>query len=267
MSKEGPGVFIDDQDLILFKYLFVNKIARLDQIKRDILPEVKIKTLSWRLRRLEKAGFLVGKYEFTRRARKLYSISKKAFDEFVSNGDEREKVLTSNSHRHDLDLVDIQTRFKQSSKVLKYYPENFLQAWRDEIEDPALLGISKVRCDGAVKVGLFNGNYWVGIEYECSERSTLRYEEKLRRLYDDDGPIAVLYICRDKALIRKIMNIEKKRFPTQRPVLYYTTIDEVMHKKEFSFTNREGVNISFPVDRAQFKFEGVADVSGVGLEV
>ncbi|MCK5073279.1 MAG: hypothetical protein KAQ98_07615 [Bacteriovoracaceae bacterium] len=243
MIKKKERIHFVQKDVSLFKYLHAYKVARLDQIERDIFQNVNRKTLYWRLKKLERHHYLTCRYGLNQGNKKVFSITKKTFDQFLQRGDERRMEFASDAIDHDLNLVDIHFMFGKSSKVLEYLTENQLQTWGDYLKDKSMLPMVELRCDAAIKVKLPNGIYWLAIEYEATSKSIGRYKEILQKLYGTIGLTTVLYICGDDAIKNKIVEAESKLYSNERPLIYYQTLKALREHPLNIFINRIGRKI------------------------
>ena len=115
--REATVVTMRDEKL--FRYLFVNKAATVQDIRRDIFGETKLKGVHKRLVKLSKAGFVEAVAQRERGNRMVYSLTKKGFRESTACEKEVPRVqLKSDSPDHDLALLEIKRalrRFPQDS--------------------------------------------------------------------------------------------------------------------------------------------------------
>ncbi len=229
------------QDIKLFYYLHAVKIALIEQIKRDVYAHLRKKTLYTKLRRLEKRGFLKST-TVTEKRKKVYFLSKEGFSQIEEKESQKRKELKSDSIAHDLGLVDIRHAFKSCPRVLKYLTENEAQTWKqDSLMSPFL----EVHSDAVIKVSFPKGNFYLGIEYECSYRSKNRLQRALKRYYSKPEILAVLYILLSKRRRNSLMGEEKRLFSDSPSKIFYSLLEDLMAKNLISLVNSRGEKLQF----------------------
>ena len=181
-NKKQKVILIKEKDIALFNYLHFFKVATIEQIKRDVLPNLKRSTFYLRLKTLEDFKYITRGRTLTRCGQWL-SITRKCFDEFIATGDEVRVELMSNSLEHDLALVDICRYLKKSPRVLQYLSENELQTWQKYDKKDETSDIVSLQSDACILLKLDNGEYWIPIEYEASVKSEARYKEIIQKFY------------------------------------------------------------------------------------
>jgi len=139
---------------------------------------------------------------------------------------------------HDLDLVDIAHRMKQSQKVKTYISENVLQTEGEYIPVESsndLRSFKEARPDGVVEVTLRSGTYLLALEYEANRKRSKRYEQLFRTYYRQEKIQAVLYICKTREILKRVSAIEKRLFPEHTPLFFYTTLSELHQPSSLVF--------------------------------
>ncbi|PIQ68552.1 MAG: hypothetical protein COV91_03425 [Candidatus Taylorbacteria bacterium CG11_big_fil_rev_8_21_14_0_20_46_11] len=249
--KQKRRIEFSKDDLKLFRYLHFFRAARIDQIRRDLFPQISVNTTYWRLKRLEKHDYLQGKYSRFHGNKKVLGITTKTFKEFLANGDEKRIEVNSKSVDHDLDLVDICRMIYSSQRIEQYISENELQTWQTYEENKNLKPALALNSDAVIKVTFDNGSFWLPLEYESNTKSSSRYRDLLYQLYNQLGLVAVLYVCKDKKVQNAIKKIEEKFHGKERPMIYYKLLDELKQSEGLIFTARNGkmINIGDKSDK------------------
>ena len=111
MKSSILGMYISKVDIEFLKYLHSVKVASYEQASRDIYHGLKSNSVAKRLRKLENNKLIEGYRSRTiRHGKKVVSLTKKGFSEFVAKGEEQRIEIKSDSVEHDLSLVDIRLR-------------------------------------------------------------------------------------------------------------------------------------------------------------
>lgn len=231
---------LSNADLTLFRYLHFFRGARIDQIARDLFPYSNSKTLYWRLKKLEQLNYLHGKFSRYHGNKKILGITTKAFKEFIANGDEIRSELSSKSVDHDIDLVDIHKQITASKDITCYISENELRTWGPYKEMKNLEPSIALRSDASVKVTFPNGDFWIPLEYESNSKSIARYKDHLYQIYGLLGLVAVFYVCKNKKVKNAIQSVEEKYHNKERPMIYYSLLDDLKQNETITFTSRVG---------------------------
>ena len=131
MTKKQIKVVLSPTDHGLFNYLFLHKIAKPQQINRDVLGTVSKTSLYRRLRRLQKGGYIESVSHYpSRRPIQLFSLANKGIRTYIGNdnSDHLRMQFRSNSIIHDAQLVDIKFKFTQFKMVKEYLTENEIRS-------------------------------------------------------------------------------------------------------------------------------------------
>lgn len=239
MNAVDVGFWKSDKDEEFFSYLHSIKIATLFQINRDIYRYEKFKSLYKRMAKFEKLGLLTQGCHIAFPKQKLITLSRKGFDEFVGNGDERVVELKSDSISHDVTLVDIRHRLLRAGKVIDYHTENSLQTWRENL-NAELRPYVEARSDAAIKAEFSSGKPFLAVEYEANRKFASRIAEVVSKYYNTDEIPAVLYICKDEEIIEHHLREERKNFSQYDARIYYKTLESFSHDQTLAFKNRDG---------------------------
>ena len=165
------GVSLTSKDMDLFRYLHAVKVSTYWRIQRDIYLDLALGTVRLRLIKLENNGLVEGcQVRALNRREKLLNITKKGFNTFVTNDEERMLELKSGSIEHDLLLVDIRYKLLRQERVSLYLTENELQTWGHALEDGNTSSFVKLNSDALIHLQAPRGLLRVPIEYESANR-------------------------------------------------------------------------------------------------
>ena len=253
MNQMIKGVLILKEDIRLFKYLHAVKIATYDQIKRDVYPHLKYKSICNRLNKLDNNDLIWGYRDRRFENKKFISLTKKGFKEFVSDGGESRIELKSQAVKHDITLVDIRHSFLRSPQTTKYYTENQIQTWGDSLDYGKYTHIKSLNSDAVAKISFPNGDYIIPIEYESHRKYESQAEHVIREYYSCiDVPI-VLYICSTNKVVNHLKYLEKSLYKEARPKLFFKLINEIYSDETLSFKNRNSEVLSFGIHSTEEK--------------
>ena len=244
MKKKSRGVIIRDWDRKLFSYLLSSKVALIEQIERDLPKKYSTRhSLVVRLWRLRKHGFLSAQYSNLNKGEKVICLTKKSFDLFLSNGNETKRQLKSDKVEHDLGLVDIHHYLKKAKKVSWTLTENDLHTWPGYRDNEKTRAFVELNSDGIVEVEFPNGKFLLALEYEANDKGRARYRELFQNYYAYEEVVAVLYVCKDDHIMKKVMSEEAEFIGNERRSFLYKTIEELKQDKTMTFTDGLGEKI------------------------
>ncbi|MBF0298174.1 MAG: hypothetical protein HQK51_05605 [Oligoflexia bacterium] len=231
MLKCRRKICINDKDLKLIEYLYLNKIAKPNQINRDVLGVVSKTNVNRRLKRLfdnrliEKHSIVVNSFPIL-----AYSLSQQGFNKFILNSGKNSlvKQYKSNSILHDLNLVDIQNRFLSFKGVKSYYTENLLRSKSDLSRTIYSDILDGVNCDAVIEIITTLGSELVPVEYEINLKYAQRYNNLFLDYYLNQKIKAVFYIIQNEEILNKIEKIAKENGKNFSPKLYFTTFKKFM---------------------------------------
>ncbi|MCY4644483.1 MAG: hypothetical protein OXB88_07685 [Bacteriovoracales bacterium] len=219
-------------------------MATAAQVGRDIYRGVTKTVIYRRLKKLLSMKYLSRGFHFDgQRAVSVYSLSKRGLGKFIfdKGTDGIVKQAMSNSVEHDLILNDIRHLFMQKGQVKDYLTENTMAALGYFRSKGIFETSKKIRSDATVLWEKNDQTYRMALEYEHS----LKYRHRYNLLfgsyyleYDIDG---VFYICRDKKILKKVCEVEKRHHRGKRGKVFFTTLDELFSgRKALSFTSSVG---------------------------
>jgi len=173
---------------------------------------------------------------------KLLNLTRRGFNQFVAEGDEKIVELKSESVRHDLALVDIRKCLSAASKIEEFLTENELQTWR---RDDELQIYTDYRCDAVVKARFSGELIPFALEYEDAPKAKSRINANIRKYYDDPDISAVLWVCSDEKTQARMIDHEKESCMGEIPKFYYATFSQLLDMNELLFSSRENRCLSF----------------------
>ena len=240
-KKKNRRVVLNHRDREFFNYLYQVKVATARQIRRDVFDDVSLTVIYRRLKKLigkkyvQRIPFFDGKRNIS-----AFSLSKTGFRKFIFykhkwDADFPNRCLSS-AVEHDVILNNIRHLFLSCEEIEDYFTENVLDSNASFVKREEFKGCREMRCDGMAILKREGKNYYLAVEYE----HTLKYNSRYYHLFDDyhstEGIDAVLYICRDKKMMKKIIEVEKKGRGIDRKGVYFTTLDELFSdSKELVF--------------------------------
>lgn len=245
--------WISIRDIDLFKYLHTVKAATYNQIVRDLGLYKYKNTLYKRLAVLKERGYIDINCHRELGVKRYMNITPRAFSDYVCNQDTIRNELCSKSPLHDIDLVNIRSRFVGSKDVKFYHTENELQSFGEFKRESETTDIVALRSDAAVGLNGDEGTIYLPIEYEATSKSSGRYEDLFFRYYSCDTVAAVLYICDKEYLMEKLKGIEKKKYPNVKPKFFYATLDSIMTGNYLVFESHSGEKIQFHASKQGFR--------------
>lgn len=244
MSLEKTKLKIRPQDEVLFHYLFSVKVALIEHINRDVYLYQSVKSLYSRLNQFAKAGWIRADYHPSKRAKKVFSLSKKGFRRFIANSSSEKIQLGSGSLNHDLELVDIRCFLLNSPMIEKLWTENDLQCVFSPELYPMLIPFQKVNADGALSVSFPKGKVMLALEYESIQKQSGRYKSLLKKYYQSDEIDYVLYLCKNHSIERAVITQEDKLYKNYRPKFFYRVASDLWQDPSLSFFNRKQERLS-----------------------
>ena len=238
-------VIITPRDRDLFLYLFQNKIANVQQIKRDLFPKVAMQTMYVRLGKLRKAGWIESTPYMERKTISSYfNVTPECVKHHLEESIEvKGGSFKSDSISHDLKLNDIRKYFLGKKRIKSYFTENELVSNNDLKENRKIASYGSTRVDAVVRVEAKNGDLChLGMEYEHTLKSKKRCREKVRRYYLRPQAEVILFIYRSKSIYNCFKKVEED-FAQQyrRPKLFFLSLKEVTSENhEVIFRNIHG---------------------------
>jgi len=220
------------RDYEVLKLLLESKVASRDQIAKYVFGDRSINTVNIRLKKLDRAKLIRG-FSLTRKpkSQSAYSLTKLGLSVLKPNlpygftG----ATISSECVSHDTDLIDIRKKLESQSSVNRTLSENVLNSCQEYSENLELRPFVAANCDGVVDIEIEDSRVFLGLEYERSRQSSLRYEKKIRQYYSSLVG-GVLYVCQNQSVLRKLAQVDQKigtelsresifRFATYREVV------------------------------------------------
>lgn len=237
MIHKVRGIYIDERDLQLLRYLFTVKVATYQQIHRDIYPSISFDRTGQRIRALEDNGLVeIARSRLILGSKRTVSLRKRSFETLIRNGDEKRKEFKSDSIIHDIGLGDLRHSLRTRPKVVAYRTENEIQTWGGDER--------KLNSDAIATIALAKRNINVPIEYERTQKGKYRYEPLVKKYYSaSDFPI-LFFITEEKHTIDLVQEIEKKFFDWEKPKIFYALKHELLQCETPRLQNGNGTAIS-----------------------
>ena len=247
-KKKPKKCFVTERDKTLFFYLFQNKIASFEQMRKDIFGGIAMQTIYCRLAKLIKEGLIERTYYWKERAMSsCYHITEKCFDKHLKGSLElKHGRLKSDAIEHDLRLNDIRSFFLQKEYVHSYFTENELSIRSDLKDNKSLFRYASVRVDAVTGVIAPNGDFChLGVEYEHSWKSKARCIQKVKNYYLWSSVEIILFIYKGKGMYKRFVEIDKELSENVcDSKLFFLNIEEILSgKKEVAFKNANGDRI------------------------
>ena len=245
-AKKKVGIQIREVEKKLFSYLFLNKVAVSSQIQRDIYLNISHQALYKRLNLLIESGYLTANYHKELSGRLVYSLTKKSFEDFVivKSSKEFREQLKSNSVLHDLDLVDIRSKFKDFKMVEGYYTENLIRSGVELAGSEELKEFKNFNFDAILKINKDGKTHLLALEYERTLKFSNRYQEYFKKVYSRPEISAILYITENQKTLNKIQGLEKAVIQNHWPKVFYISLNDLLAGTQVTFINLKSEKIT-----------------------
>lgn len=248
--KKRSQVILNPRDCSILISIFKNKVMTLAQIHQYFF-ENRCKSVS--SRRLLKLGRekLVNKKALLINNKNCtyYSITEKGV-ELIKHDlyyEVENKNYKSDSVRHDIELVNISERLKETETV-KYlvYESELLSSPYDHL-DEALYAYYNLQTDLVLKIQQKEGfKGYVALEYERSLKVKRRNIKKLSDYYRYDQIKGVFYICENESIKKSLMKVDEEECANDKSKIYFCTLEEFKKSKNMIvFVNCKGKKIGF----------------------
>ena len=216
----------------LFNYLYEVKVATAKQINRDVFNKVGKASVYGRLKRMikkkyiQRISFFDGKrhlsgYSLSKSGLRKFIFGKKSEDEWII------KRCLSDSVEHDLILCDIRHLFLSLKKVRDYITENVLRSTADFVRTDEFKPFRQESCDGVVILQGKDQVFYLAVEYEHTLKYIPRYEDLIRSYHLEDDIDGIFFICKDKRILKKVTELEKKQTFIRKGNFYFTTLENL----------------------------------------
>lgn len=247
--NQKKKIEVNQKDIDCFFYLHSVKASRTDQVGRDAYPHLGKWALYKRLQGLERLGLIQGQISAKTGHKKVYSITRKAFRKYLFKGEVKRKEVKSDAIKHDTGLVDIRHTLLNLERVNKYIPENSLQTWPSTYFGEAMIPFIRCNSDAVVEVSVNDKSLLFALEYELSFKNEFRYQELIKKYYFERSIPCVLYVAESSSDLARIMNIERGTDDKGRSKFFYTTFEDLVHKRKAYFKNWKGEVMTLEVSR------------------
>ena len=232
---------VTQRDEKLFAYLFVNKVAAVEDIRKDIFGGVAVQTVHRRLVKLSHAGFVEASGQREKGNRMIYSLTKKGFREYIAEDKAIKRVqLKSDSVEHDLTLLEIKRYLRALEMVLGVYSENlFKSGLMDDV--PEVKKLKELWPDAIVKIKFEEKTLFLPLEYEASAKYSRRNDKLLAKYNTSPHVLGVIFISKTAAIERRVLQKEKTKGTKPKGKLYYCRLEDVVKsERKLTLTNALG---------------------------
>jgi hypothetical protein len=244
-KKRLRAGFITDRDKEIFQFLFESKVAKVEQVYRELFPDVQMQIAKRRLQKLTSSCFLL-KLGLTEgnRLKAIYSLAEKAYQGHVFKKDinDRHIQLLSEIPEHDLALVDIRQALRKRMTVKNIYTENVLRSHYEYAESEEFRDLVELRSDAVIELLLQEHRFIVPLEYEATLKAEVRNHKKLLDYYMKHSGKAVLFICGSDTILKSLCETDQKVCQGFTPKMYFARLFDVLNSSEkltFLSSNRE----------------------------
>ena len=228
------SIIVTERDESLLRYLFVNKVAAVVDIQKDIFDNANLKTVHNRLKKLSDAKLIDATVQRERRNRLAYFVTKLGFKKYVADDGAAKRVqLMSDSIEHDLTILQLKRRFRRFKNVINFYSENLVISGLMDEEYPELRNLGELRPDAVVKLKFKDKVYFLPLEYEASAKSERRIAKLFSKYYTSPYVPAVLFISKTGTIEKKMLQSEAARGPDKRTGrFYYAQLEDALNAQE-----------------------------------
>jgi len=243
-SECPPASTADDSVSKVAIYLYQNKIATVDQVHRDLFPQLTRRAVAKKLAGYEENGYVESASYPDLPRQKAFHISAKAFSQFVDpEGGQFRQELKSEVVLHDLALVDIRQRLEADPRVKSFQTENVVNSIRGLADCDEIDPFEGINPDGIFQFDLDGEPFAMALEYESSEKFDNRYKDLFDAYYSRPGISGVLFVCKDEKILRHVRNIELSQKRSVASKVYYSSYATWSRSGDITFTNIEGKSI------------------------
>ena len=243
--KSG-SMILTERDKSLFRYLFVNKVATVEDIRRDIFAGIDKKTVHRRLLKLSKIKLIEASGQREHGNRMVYFLTKKAFREHIAEDGVAKRVqLKSDCVEHDLALLEIKRKLRALKKVLKVYSENLVRSGLVDNASPEMARLRELHADAIVKLEIQGKTHFLPLEYEASAKHTKRNAKLLAKYYTNACVAGVIFISKSDTIERRMRAEESRGSPKRQGKFYYCLLDNVLNAQgKLSLSNVKNAVLS-----------------------
>jgi hypothetical protein len=227
-------MYITDRDKALFDYLFLHKIATVEQINRDVLPTPYPHHVHRRLKILVDHRYLkVTTTLWNGKPRFAYYLSQATFDRFISDRIGRQwSQLKSDSPEHDVVLVELRKRFLSIKNVQHFITENAIKSELNCPDNFPVKPFLEMHSDGAIIYKSKGESLYLALEYEATLKSKPRYEEHLTSYYIRNEIDGVIYVVRDSHIKKVIAAIDRRLSQDGSSKVFIADMKNVLNRRQ-----------------------------------
>lgn len=216
--------------------LFEQKVVSVAQVYHGCFGEFSKWYVYKVLERAEKDGLIESRnlMRFGQQPIRVYSLSKSGFSELKAmTGLELERAqLLSPTPPHDLGVTELRLTFSRIRECKNIISENLLRTklLEESLSDLVFLRASNV--DMAVELEINQKMIWMGVEFEQSGKSDVRYEKKFKHWYQSEGLKGILLIVDGELLLNRLKRLDAKTYPNLPRKVLFARFEEVISATE-----------------------------------
>lgn len=223
------------------KAIFESKVIDIPTLHLMFFENGEETTAIKRLHKLSRVGF-IKKITFLDKSkpRIAYSISPKGLKEIeeLLPGQLIRRELKSDSINHDLVLSRIQKQIRSIKNLVEFKTENTLQSFRFPINDEGYEPFRRLNSDSLLVLKIKERDYYLALEYEASAKESNRWKNTLLNYHLEGGVNGILYICKNKSILKSLYKIEKDFGQKYSTKVYFILLESFLEAKEKAiFTN------------------------------
>ena len=238
---------LPQRDRNLLEYLFRHKVARIDQIRRDVFNDVNKRYIYKRIEYLRKLDLVTPRAYYVNNKPKLaYQITQNAIGVIAKDFPYKidKAVVKSDSIFHDMGLLDVVEAMKNLELVDTVVHENVLRSCSQLEDEEDTREFVWLRSDALIYLRGPNYLANVALEYDRIPKSMARYRNKFEHYYRKKKIHAVLFISKNETLLKKLMKVDHEASQGIKSKIYFARYDDVISMpKELTFTNYKGGKI------------------------
>ena len=241
MKSDIKKIFITEEDVRFFQYLYAVKVSTYERAARDIYARHKVKSVGERIRKMEDNNLVEGwRNRKLMGGKRVVNLTQKGFDLFVKNEEEQRVELKSGCVEHDLCLVDIRYILMKQEKIKMYLTENEIQTWGSTLHSEGYSSLVYLRFDAVVEIQFSGGTIKVPIEYDAHHKSKTRYMAFVDKYYNSSGVGIAFVVCGQNKIMKSLKEIEKKKVTSLRPMFFYILKSDLLKSETPNFVNYRG---------------------------
>jgi hypothetical protein len=259
VSENRRSLSVDTRILV---FLLEQKVCTVKQIGAYCTSEYNRRYIFKLLNKLHRAGFIsIDSVSFDgQRARRTVCLTSSGLEQVkLRTGFNLETIqIKSNYPFHDVLLTSVRNQFSKIKDCDVFLSENVLQSKILESDIPELTLFRAYRVDAVVHLRIDGSQVWVPLEVERSHKTSARYRERIKKIYQTDSLKAVFVIAESNTLKNKLIEIEKEIYPNQKRRILFCDLPTLMRSQAgVRFSTTDGVplclemssalNINYPI--------------------